>query len=142
MQGYGGLWLRLICVLSLLMVGFGHRPFPSGASGVVTEVADEVGGVGQAETFAFYALPDGSLPFICSVPVPVSESEDGPTLTYQGCDACRIVASFCLTTPFVLSEPVVHPFAMERPRAGHRRVALVPVAHDASPRAPPVVVAV
>ncbi len=86
---------------------------------------------------AAFALPDGSLPFICSVPVP--DSEEDPSLSYQGCDACRIVASFCLPTPIILSEPIVLPFVVERPRAGHRRVALVPVAHDATPRAPPTV---
>ncbi|MCF8483052.1 MAG: hypothetical protein K9H25_21720 [Rhodospirillum sp.] len=130
-RGHMALWLRLICVLSLLMVGFGHRPFPT--------VSDTLSS-GAGGALSAYALPDGSLPFICTVPS--TGSEDGATLTYQGCDACRIVASFCLATPVVLPVPLGIQETVERPIPGSITAFTAPLPHDAPPRAPPGVMTV
>jgi hypothetical protein len=77
--------VRILCAVALLLVGFAHRPPVLG---------------NQAEDYAAYRLPDGSLPSLCIT----ATDEDGKDTTHhkwlgQGCEACRIGASVLLPHP-------------------------------------------
>jgi hypothetical protein len=76
--------VRMLCALSLLLVAFAHKPLVSSAS------ADA--GVDIAE----YVLPDGTLPDLC-----LTGEEDGTHHSLANhCEACRIVSSVDLPSPF------------------------------------------
>lgn len=118
-----------LCALALVMVGFAHLvpQFPQG------------NGAGQPD-LAYYGLPDGSIPFICSVANPTgADGEQGSGLT-QDCPACRIISSIVLPVP----QPglkVREPYArIVFPRAQEPVYLAEPVFADISPRAPPVLI--
>ncbi|SOE17629.1 hypothetical protein SAMN05877838_2531 [Hoeflea halophila] len=76
--------MRLLCALSLLLVGFAHKPVsasaaPSAYAGV--DIAD-------------YVLPDGTLPDLC-----LSGEEDGHHSGPDHCEACRIFGSADIPAP-------------------------------------------
>ncbi len=115
--------VRILCALALLLVGFAHRP---------PVLSD------QAEDYAAYRLPDGSLPSLCIT----STDEDGNGAEHhklhgQGCEACRIGASVLLPNPsdvtgvrLAYQRPVPPP---HRPETFRRQ--LYPP--NTGPRAPP-----
>lgn len=116
-------WLRIVCAVALLCIGFAHMP-PA---------------VGQAQSSSLelthYAFPDGTLPVLCL-------PEGGPggdAGLGKGCAACRLSADFALPMPqgmtawlFPRLERGALPVQVEAP--GRH---LVPA--NASPRAPPAV---
>jgi len=82
--GISGL-VRMLCALSLMLVAFAHTPIilPAAASGYVgVDIAD-------------YVLPDGTLPDIC-----LSDDDDSHQHAANHCEACRIVSSVDLPSPF------------------------------------------
>lgn len=70
-------WVRILCVLALVMVGFAHKPVAAHAAPSTSEIAA-------------YALPDGSLPTLCLG----SDDSDGKNgMASRGCDACRLTST-------------------------------------------------
>lgn len=116
-------FVRTICAIALLLVGFAHQP-PAIAMAGSAPLA-----------LSSYVLPDGTVPDICF-------SEDGahgdghaPELSV--CDACIIASSILLPAPADLSgRPLALTLAVLEPQRAetvHRR--LFPP--NAAPRAPP-----
>ncbi|MBX5100712.1 hypothetical protein HJB52_02300 [Rhizobium lentis] len=78
------LFLRMLCALSLLLLGFAHQAPQAAAS--------------EDYDAAAYMLPDGTLASLC---VTVKEA-DGKTVAFKpNCEACRLSASVILPTPDV-----------------------------------------
>ena len=77
--------VRMLCVLSLLLVAFAHKPLLSSAE------ASAYAGVDVAE----FVLPDGTLPSLC-----LDGEQDGHHSVASHCEACRIVSSVDLPSPF------------------------------------------
>ncbi|MEQ1403911.1 hypothetical protein ABK249_03110 [Neorhizobium sp. Rsf11] len=82
------LLVRIVCVLALVMVGFGHKAPSLDSTWAAAEVAQ-------------YTLPDGNLPTLC---VTVTDDEGGGSGKHEsfkptGCEACRLSASVLLPTP-------------------------------------------
>ena len=76
--------VRMLCALSLLLVAFAHQPLVSSAAAAYADV-----------DIAEYVLPDGTLPSLC-----LDGEEDGHHLFASHCEACRIVSSVDLPSPF------------------------------------------
>jgi hypothetical protein len=113
--------VRILCVIALLFVGFGHQPIALAQSAPVELSA--------------YLLPDGTLPIFCLTDT--DGSQKGKHLHAQPCDACRIGAAALLPPP---ADSVGQPFEAANvvaviPPAGMepRRV----LTANASPRGPP-----
>lgn len=118
-----GAYVRILCALALLAVGFAHKP-----------------PVIQQTTFtsaelALYTLPDGTLPDLC-----LTDKDGGGThhgVAGTGCEACRITASIVLPCPSdTAGEVTRREFARLLPpvEAPPTRQVLAP---NAKPRAPP-----
>ncbi|MBB4478209.1 hypothetical protein [Rhizobium etli] len=76
------LFLRMLCALSLLLLGFAHQA-PQAAASDGYDAAD-------------YMLPDGSFASLC---VTVRDT-GGKTVAFKpNCEACRLSASVILPTP-------------------------------------------
>lgn len=119
------IWLRILCAVALVCIGFAHRiPMANAAP--------------SAQELAAYSLPDGSLPVLC-ITQDDSSSGKQSTISDKSCDACRLNASTDLPTPAVLDIPSLKPM----------RQAILPVRFEAftrqlfppnaAPRAPPAV---
>lgn len=128
MTGRGGktaIWLRILCAIALVCVGFAHRMPVAIASPSPQELAA-------------YALPDGTMPVLCITQEDGSAHKQG-SLADKSCDACRLSASTDLPQPAVLAMPTLKPV----------RESIVPVRFEAftrqlfppnaAPRAPPAV---
>ncbi|NIY75090.1 hypothetical protein HED22_05485 [Thalassospira sp. HF15] len=121
--------VRALCALALVLVGFAHLvpQFPQG------------NGAGKLD-LASYALPDGSIPFICSAAYPTGTDDEPASGLTQDCPACRIISSIVLPAP----EPglkVRDPYArIVFPKAQEPVYLAEPVFQDISPRAPPVLI--
>jgi hypothetical protein len=76
------IWIRLACVIALVMVGFSHKPVAADPASI---------------QFAAYVLPDGKLPTLC-INDTATQPEKG-MLHDQGCDACRLVAAILMPEP-------------------------------------------
>lgn len=121
-----GTVIRTLCALALVMVGFAHLvpQFPQDS------------GAGQPD-LSFYALPDGSIPFICSAANPTGADDEPASGLTQDCPACRIISSVVLPVPqpgLKVREPyarIVFPTAQEPVYLAESVFA------DISPRAPP-----
>lgn len=116
-------WVRMLCALALLGVGFAHQPPVVGAHAV-----------SQAE-LARYAFPDGSLPVLC---LPGDDDGANGTMGYgTGCAACRLNADFVLATPVDMAgSPLLHPADVAAPpRAEPFARRILPP--NSTPRAPP-----
>jgi hypothetical protein len=114
--------VRILCVLALVMVGFGHKPVD--ASSV-------------ADLFAAYTLPDGTLPTLC-VTDDSSKSDPGKTPIWHGCEACRLAAAVLIPQlPEALAARVTY---YTVPKAFARQLHMVKrlFPPSAAPRAPPV----
>lgn len=81
-------WLRIVCAIALLSIGFAHKPPLAQATTLsIAQSAD-------------YVLPDGSFPVLC-----ISLHDDGdashPTTSSfgLGCEVCRLSASIILPQP-------------------------------------------
>lgn len=119
------IWLRIMCAIALVCVGFAHRMPTAYASPLPQEMAA-------------YALPDGTIPVLCTPQEDGSAGNKG-SLADKGCDACRLSASTDLPPPAVLPIPLMKPV----------RQAVLPVRFEAftrqlfppnaAPRAPPAV---
>ncbi|OWV78774.1 hypothetical protein ATY78_11755 [Rhizobium sp. R635] len=76
------LFLRMLCALSLLFLGFAHQAPQAVAS--------------EGYDAAAYMLPDGSFASLC---VTVKD-DDGKTVAFKpNCEACRLSASVILPMP-------------------------------------------
>ena len=84
------LWARIVCVLSLILIGFAHQPPQFYPTVPVTE-------------YAAYMLPDGSVPFLCDE----NGSGNGhdPFMDHRRCEACLISASTLVPPPPTLAVP-------------------------------------
>ena len=118
----GSRWVRILCAIALLFVGFAHKPFPALAQPSPAELSQ-------------YVLPDGSLTVIC-----LSDHDDGAPHSgglNSGCEACRLSAAILLPCPPVSGgEAMARTLAVlepERQDTPHRQ--LFPP--NAAPRAPP-----
>jgi len=76
--------VRTLCALSLLLVAFAHQPLVSSAAAAYADV-----------DIAEYVLPDGTLPSLC-----LDGEEDEHHSVVNHCEACRIVSSVVLPSPF------------------------------------------
>lgn len=124
---------RALCALALVMVGFAHLiPQFSQGNGAVN-------GAGKTD-LSLYALPDGSIPFICSAAYPAGADDEPASGLTQDCPACRIISSIVLPVPqpgLKVREPyarIIFPEAQEPVDVAE------PVFQDISPRAPPVLI--
>lgn len=116
-------FVRIICAIALLLVGFAHQPPAIAMAGT------------QPLALAAYALPDGTIPDICFSEDGSHGDRHGPELSV--CDACIIASSILLPSPadvagrrLALTLAVIEPQQAETVR---RR--LFPP--NAAPRAPP-----
>ncbi|MBC08319.1 MAG: hypothetical protein CMO10_18740 [Thalassospira sp.] len=120
--------VRALCALALVLVGFAHLvpQFPQGNA--------------SQPDLSFYALPDGSIPYICSAAFPTGADDEPASGLTQDCPACRIISSIVLPVP----QPglkVREPYArIVFPRAQEPVHLAEPVFADISPRAPPVLI--
>ncbi|MBC7281984.1 MAG: hypothetical protein H5U12_11180 [Hoeflea sp.] len=77
--------MRMLCALALMLVAFAHRP-----------LALETAPAYAAADLASFVLPDGTLPDLC-----VTGEDDGTHHSVANhCEACRIVSSVDLPSPF------------------------------------------
>lgn len=119
-------WVRIVCAVALLCVGFAHKPPALGAQPLPPLL------------LAQYALPDGTLPVLC---LPGDDGDDGGDAHRHGfgtgCEACRLAADIFLPRPASSSS-----WLLPRPAGG----VLVPRIEafsrhlfppSSSPRAPP-----
>lgn len=116
-------WVRMLCVLSLVLVAFAHKPLD------VSHQLEAYAGV----DFTAYILPDGTLPDLCLT----GEGEDSHHAGNSHCEACRIASSVDLPLPFSgLEITDISQGAKPTFRQGVRisRLMLRP---GASPRGPP-----
>lgn len=116
-------WLRILCVIALVMLSFAHRP-PEAVAAQLT-----------APELSAIALPDGSIPVICS------SDEDGNTKTHvhasNQCEACRLSASVLLPEPSAQAGLIVsfaETMVFAKRIEAHYRQQIPP---NANPRAPP-----
>lgn len=119
----GALWVRWLCAVALVLVGFAHAP-PQGLASPLQLDA------------AAYMLPDGSIPDLCE-PGHADADHGGKMLGWKGCEACRIsaVALLPLPTDLVGEQFLFFPASarLETPQL----VILRPFPPSAAPRAPP-----
>jgi hypothetical protein len=79
-------FVRILCAMALLFVGFAHQiPVIHAASGVV-DVSE-------------YVLPDGSLPVFCITDNGDDGADHGKMRMVHGCEACQMAASIVLPIP-------------------------------------------
>lgn len=114
--------VRILCVLALVMLGFGHKPVNAPS---VTEI------------YAAYTLPDGTLPTLC-VTDDGSQSAPGKTPIWHGCEACRLAAAVLIAQP--PEALALHVTYYTVPKAFARQLRMVKrlFPPSAAPRAPPV----
>ena len=111
-------FLRLICVLALVMVGFAHKP-------VLANLADA--------RMPAYELPDGSFASIC-----FADHDSEPEASKDfGCDACRLSSAILVAAP-----PCINGLALAYPEEMHvferrQRLARALYPPGSGPRAPP-----
>ena len=118
-------WLRIVCAVALLCIGFAHMP-PA---------------VGQAQPssleLAHYAFPDGTLPVLC---LPGDEGGPGGDAGMgKGCAACRLNADFTLPVPQGMTARLFPRLERHLPPAQVQAPGRHLVPANASPRAPPAV---
>jgi len=114
--------VRMLCALSLLLVAFAHNPPISAAT------ASAYADVNVAD----YLLPDGTLPDLC-----LDSEGSGKHAGVGNCEACRIVSSVDLPSPFdgyVINRWIAAADLVVPQDARFTRPALRP---SASPRGPP-----
>ncbi|PWW02041.1 hypothetical protein DFR52_102706 [Hoeflea marina] len=113
-------WARFFCVLSLVLVGFAHRPVA-----VASPAAAEL---------SAYALPDGSLPSFC---LP-GDGSDGKSGARSGhCEFCRIAAGAMLPSPLAVADTMFVLVGQAHPPAADDRPASRVFAPGTPPRGPP-----
>ncbi|TLX13375.1 hypothetical protein [Rhizobium sp. MHM7A] len=116
--------LRILCALTLVLVGFAHQP---------PAAAGDLGPAGLAQ----YVLPDGTLPTLCVTVNDTSDQGRQDKIHSHGCEACRISASALMPAPAdAAGAPIVFAAAVELPRRAEsfRRRPFPP---NTRPRAPP-----
>lgn len=116
-------YLRIICVLALASVGFGHQFNP-------TLLLQQ-----RIDAAAEFALPDGSIPSLCEN----DKSSGGkqPAGFAQSCEACRIIASVLLPPPSDQCGRRIA-FSLQPALLGAHPTPLYPfVPPKSQPRAPP-----
>lgn len=79
-------WVRMLCVLSLVLVAFAHKPL---------DVSNQLEAYAGVDISA-YILPDGTLPDLCLT----DEGDDSHHAGNNHCEACRIASSVDLPLPF------------------------------------------
>ncbi|MBB4105598.1 hypothetical protein [Allorhizobium borbori] len=121
LSGFISQFVRILCAVALLSVGFGHR-------------VPDVRAVEFVATA--YALPDGSLPDLC---LTLGDKDASGQFHYRdgSCDACLISGAITLPQPAaeVGPRPMPQGFVLRPDRA---RFDAPPVLiSEAAPRAPP-----
>lgn len=112
---------RILCVLSLVLVGFAHRPVA-----FVTPAA--------SVDLAAYALPDGSLPALCLA----GDTADGKSGAGAAhCEFCRISGSALLPWPQSAADTMFALVAVPEARPADDRRAARVYTPGAPPRGPP-----
>ena len=115
--------VRMLCALSLLLLAFAHKPLVSSAA------ASTYAGVDIAE----FVLPDGTLPDLC-----LTGEEDGAHHSLANhCEACRIVSSVDLPSPFGGYVVIRLSAAVELTVPQYARFTRPFLRANASPRGPP-----
>ncbi len=118
-------------MLALVSVGFGHV-FPQGNVSATLNSATL-----KSVDLAQFALPDGSVPFICSAGSSQNTDQDSPSNWGKDCTACRIFASTLVPLPspvLKVREAYSRIFYLQAKSAIFRPL---PVFQNTSPRAPP-----
>jgi len=116
--------IRILCVIALVFVGFSHKLIAPSPSAPVD--------------IASYALPDGTLPFLCIGGQ--SSDSDANAALFASCEFCRISTAVVLPDNIVVPQQVsfVTTILPATPaRVDSRKPA---PATPATPRAPPFVV--
>jgi hypothetical protein len=116
------IFLRLLCVLSLALVAFGHQPPALPRTGTLALSA--------------HAFPDGSQPVLC---VTDTAGKGGHSQAHgNGCDACRISSAFHLQAPECVALPERIGVASAFPLPSPPVIARAAYPPSAPPRAPPI----
>jgi hypothetical protein len=115
-------FVRLICVIALVMVGFAHKP----------AAAEPV-----SLRFAAYILPDGTLPTLCVTDNGSPKSDPGGVLHDHGCDACRLSGAILMPEPPLLGAQAVAFSTVMRAVERVYRLKLALYPPSSGPRAPP-----
>lgn len=111
---------RILCVLSLFLVGFAHRPVAYAAP-VTADLSS-------------YVLPDGSLPSFCQD----GEGSDGKSGAASGhCEFCRIAGAVVLASPLAIPDPMFVLVRTTHAFAADDRPAARVFAPGTPPRGPP-----
>lgn len=118
--------VRMLCALSLLLVAFAHQPLTLSAGAAAYAGVD----------IADYVLPDGTLPDLC-----LDGGEDGHHSVSNHCEACRIVSSVDLPSPFDGYVVIRLSAAAELAVPQDARLARPLLRANASPRGPPLLTA-
>ncbi len=112
----------MLCALSLLLVAFAHQPL------VTSAAVSAYAGVDVAD----YVLPDGTLPDIC-----LDGRDDGHHSASKHCEACRIVSSVDLPSPYDGYLVTRLSAAAELTIPRYFRISRPFLRENASPRGPP-----
>ncbi|MGR6431668.1 hypothetical protein [Rhizobium sp. PAMB 3182] len=115
--------LHILCALAVFAIGFAHKS-PVLASQI------------PASELAAYALPDGTIPFICDSALD-DEAGGKKHVHDHGCEACRISAGSMLVVPPSVGGPQVRISGTERLPAYREAFYRQLFPPNASPRAPP-----
>ena len=113
-------WLRILCAVALLSVGFAHNPVMAFAA--------------TANQAAAYQLPDGSFAELCTVN---DLDQHKGKMSDHGCEACRLTTSTLIPTAPIVAGDILRistdARVFERPESVRHR--LYPP--NSGPRAPP-----
>ena len=77
------LWLRIVCAVLLLCLGFAHKPLYAQPS--------------SDPASSYYLLPDGTFASLCIDNA--DHGKPGKSWLGSGCEACRLSSSVLLPTP-------------------------------------------
>ncbi|MEN9895744.1 MAG: hypothetical protein RIR97_1596 [Pseudomonadota bacterium] len=114
-------WVRILCAIALLSVGFAHKPVMAFAAPLSENAA--------------YQLPDGSFADLC---IADASGNHKGKMTDHGCEACRLSASILVPTAPANASDILRIssdiLVSERPESIRHR--LYPP--NSGPRAPPI----
>lgn len=112
-------FLRLICVLALMMVGFAHQPMAVAA---------------PSASLPVYTLPDGSVATLC---IPGEDSSPRQAASRM-CEACCLVNAALLPSPPSVGDIAILHSTEVKVFVREHRLAKALYPPSSGPRAPPV----